>query len=80
MPGGVVRQNGWFTEVLSGYIREGAASGEILPESGGGTVYLYYSMIQGLLDVMVLTGNSDFDFRDYAGKTWNAFWDGVRAR
>lgn len=75
----LLKQNAWFTRRLTRCFRDGAHSGE-LRRADRGAVALYYSMIQGLLDVMLLSRGGGFNFDAYAHRAWDAFWDGVRAR
>ena len=72
------KENRWFTLALSRLFGEGAARGELRPQTDG-SAYLYFVMVQGLLDVMLLMGGDSDRFRDYAERVWRTYWDGVKA-
>ena len=77
--GMVLSQNGWFTKVLEGAISEGIAEGDVSPDAGTGAIYLYYSTILGLTDIILLSKGTDFDMTEYANMTWAAYWNSIRS-
>ena len=56
----------------------GAEKREIKSNHLEGVMILYLSMIQGILDGMLLYNDSRVDMKDYAKITWDAFWDGIK--
>lgn len=70
-------QNRWFTQALMRLFAEGAARGEFR-RRGGGDAYLYFTLVQGLLDVQLLIGDGE-EFTAYARSAWGAFRDGIRS-
>lgn len=79
----MIAQNAWFRRLLEQDIAEGVRSGELCPDAGDpahrGAVCLFYSMILGLMDMMLLAQNSDFGFEKYGELTWQAFWRSIGA-
>ena len=56
----------------------GVKNGEIRSNNLEGMMNLYVAMIQGILDGMLLYNDSYIDMKDYAKKTWDAYWDGIK--
>lgn len=57
----------------------GVKNGEIKNNNLEGMMKLYVAMIQGILDGMLLYNDSSVDMEDYAKKTWDAYWDGIKS-
>lgn len=58
--------------------KKGAKTGELKSDNFKGYMFLYLSMIQGILDGMLLYYETDLDMKDYAQRTWDAYWDGIK--
>lgn len=54
---------------------QGVLRGELRNNSGEGTLYLYFAMMQGILDAILL---KNADMEPFILKTWDAFWDGIK--
>lgn len=58
--------------------QKGVEKGEIKSNNLEGMMNLYVAMIQGILDGMLLYNDCCIDMQDYANKTWDAYWEGIR--
>lgn len=58
---------------------KGVEHGEIKNVNLEGMINLYIAMIQGILDGMLLYYGYTLDMHAYAMKTWDAYWEGIRA-
>lgn len=68
----------FYVKKLKDCFQKAIEDGEIKETVGDGAVYLYFAMIQGILDGLHLHQNSLMDFNDYIGKTWEAYWEGIK--
>jgi AcrR family transcriptional regulator len=65
-----------YNKQIRQWFEKGIASGEIREAVGDGAFYLYFVMIQGLLDGMLFHQNSAY-FGELAMKVFYAYWDGI---
>ncbi len=63
---------------MIGIFQAGVKNGEIKSNNLEGMMNLYVAMIHGILDGMLLYNDSSIDMKDYANKTWDAYWDGIK--
>ena len=63
---------------MIGIFQAGVKNGEIKSNNLEGMMNLYVAMIQGILDGMLLYNDSSIDMKDYANKTWDAYWEGIK--
>ena len=76
----IISGNKWFSDVLRSYFKDGVSAGVLKPGAEENAVYLYYTTILGLTDIILLSKSTDFDMRDYAERTWQIFWSGISAK
>lgn len=63
---------------MAAIFQKGASTGEIKSDNWEGMMYLYVAMIHGILNGMLLYDDGYVDMKDYAQKTWNAYWEGIK--
>lgn len=69
------RQN--FTKILQ-YLLRGQETGEIRIQDAENSLHLYFSMIQGILEAMLLYPERAQDVT-FANRIFEAYWAGIRA-
>ena len=74
----ILEKDRFYNRYLKKCFEEGIVNGEIKESVDDGSIYLYHSMLQGLLDGMLLSQNSNLDISEYANSTWIAFWNGIK--
>jgi AcrR family transcriptional regulator len=65
-----------FNRQIRQWFEKGIARGEIIESEGDGALYLYFVMIQGILDGMLFHQNSSHSL-ELAMKVFDAYWDGI---
>jgi AcrR family transcriptional regulator len=74
----IQEQDGIYNKQIRQWFEKGIARGEIRETAGDGELYLYFLMIQGLLDTMLFHQNSAYS-GEMAMKVFYAYWDGISA-
>lgn len=69
----------YYLDKLKQCVEKGIAEGQIKETVGEGAVYLYFTMLQGMMDLMLLYENQPLDVNEYVKKTWGAYWEGIKA-
>ncbi|MEA4987164.1 MAG: TetR/AcrR family transcriptional regulator [Anaerovorax sp.] len=69
----------YYLDKLKQCVEKGISKGEIKETVGEGAVYLYFTMLQGMMDLMLLYENQPLDVNEYVKKTWSAYWEGIKA-
>lgn len=59
--------------------QKGVKNGKIKNVNIEGDINLYIAMVAGILDGMLLYHGYSMDMKAYAIKTWDAYWEGIRA-
>ena len=59
--------------------RQGVQSGELREDTGVPEISLYFAMLQGMLDAMLLFCEASEDMQDYIINTVQAYWKGIKA-
>lgn len=67
-----------FNKLIRLWFEKGIARGEIRETAGEGELYLYFVMIQGILDGMLFHQNNSRSI-ELAMKLFDAYWDGISA-
>ncbi|MBE6033966.1 TetR/AcrR family transcriptional regulator [Aminipila sp.] len=68
-----------FAEHIRQCFEKGIREKELKETVNEGQIYLYISMIQGILDSEFFIQDKKFRSKDYAVKVWEAYWDGIKA-
>jgi AcrR family transcriptional regulator len=66
-----------YTQKMKECFDKGIERGEIKPDVSGEAIYLYLSMVQGVLDGMLLYPKSITE-NEFAEKVFEAYWQGIR--
>lgn len=74
----IAEQDTIYTQRIKKCFQRGIENGEIRPGITENALYLYLSMIQGVMDGMLLYSKSPTENR-FAQKAFAAYWDGIRA-
>lgn len=75
----ILQNDQTFTLKMIDMFKEGVRRKELRPTVTESSVFLLLAMIQGILDGMLLYDEDELFFDRFAERTWEAFWDGVKA-
>jgi len=74
----IADQDSIYTEKMRQCFQRGIENGEIRPNVSESALYLYLSMIQGVMDGMLLYPRNPSE-NSFAQKVFEAYWDGIGA-
>jgi len=57
---------------------EGSIKGELKEEYKEGVVLLFWTMMQGILDTILVQGGMSQEFNVYLSMIWKAYWNGIK--
>lgn len=75
----IAEQDTIYTQKMNKCLQKGIENSELRPGVNESALYLYLSMIQGVIDSMLIYPNSKAAENTFAQKAFVAFWDGIRA-
>ncbi|WP_312649140.1 TetR/AcrR family transcriptional regulator [Aminipila sp.] len=64
---------------INSCFEKGIKDKEIKDTVNEGQVYLYFSMIQGILNSTLLIQDNSISTENFASMAWDAYWDGIKA-
>lgn len=68
-----------FAENIKICFEKGIKAKEIKDTAIEGKIYLYFSMIQGILDATLFIQENGITPENFASMAWEAYWDGIKA-
>jgi AcrR family transcriptional regulator len=75
----IQEQDGIYYQRIKLWFEKGIENGEINKTADDGTLYLYFVMLQGILDVMLFYQNNSAYINESAMKIFRAYWEGISA-
>lgn len=66
-----------FEHITNCFIK-GVENNEIKSTINEGTIYLYFSMLQGILNPTLFYQDNLIKLEDFASKIWEAYWDSIK--
>lgn len=75
----MIEKDADFSAKLKGLIREGIDTGELKKSVDEGTMLLYLTSIQGLLDIKLIRKYSASQMEQYTLTAWTTFWNLIKA-
>lgn len=73
-------QNSYLRQRIRTCFENGIKNGEIEESVSEGAIYLYFSMIQGILDCMIFNKDDGIEIENFSSMTWEAYWKGIKFR
>lgn len=67
-----------FAEHIKICFDKGVKAREIKETVSEGQIYLYFAIIQGILNASIFVHDNIKDIRSYATSVWEAYWDGIK--
>lgn len=71
--------NHCFAEHIKICFDKGIRNKEIKETVSEGQIYLYFAIIQGILNASIFVHENIKDIESYATSVWEAYWDGIKA-
>ena len=66
-------------EIYATFFQNAVESGEIKANNLQGSMFLFFALIRGVLDVTFLVDSTEMDMNNFADLAWQAYWEGLRA-
>lgn len=70
--------NHCFAEHIKICFDKGIKAREIKETVSDGSIYLYFTIIQGVLNATLFVHDNVKDIKSYATSVWEAYWDGIK--
>ncbi len=78
MRGLIKSHNTFLVDAVRSCFQKGVAQKEIRENITEGALYLYFSMLQGFLDIMQFHLDDEILIENQAAMVWAAYWNGIK--